>query len=189
MVAIKETLRLDWFQPGKHFKQVDISVHTALYDARASTSAVELAQVALKLPPGATIQSVYAGLGRIVGAELGPNKQSQFFAAQTTDGTTTITADLKAFFGQYLDNHSTAPKPGELYNFTGSVTLDAPDGTFTQLADPQRQDPPFVFGDYDCKVSTQNGDPYLDIPSTTPHTTVTLRFSAKVKLTQAMLTP
>ncbi len=189
VASIEETLRLDWYQPSQHFESVDVSINTALFDARAAASEGTRAQVTLTIPQGAKIKEVDAGLGRIAGAQLGPNRQSDFFASQTDGNTITISADLKPFFKQYLDNHSTAPKPGELYSFNGSVTLEAPAGIFAQTPAADRQDPPYTPGSYDGKVSTRNGDPYLDIPEVTPHTTITLSFVAKVKLTKEMLAP
>ncbi len=90
---------------------------------------------------------------------------------------------MREFFARWMKNYTTPYKAGDEYPVEMSFVLDA---AFSTKPSNQK-DPPYVPKTYAGRMDHTSGNPYINVPSTTPESNIRASAPKKLVLTADML--
>lgn len=185
-----ESVALRWFRPGEWRDALGASLDLARFSL-GETPVGKDVSVALEFAfdPAFTVARFYIAFGNLLGLEFSADGKTEATEAEARvvgAGRARLEFRMRDFFAKWNGNYSRPYRAGDAYAVSGSITLAPPPGFF-ESRPSARRDSPYAPRKYAGEVSHEDGNPFLDVPSTAPVEEVACTFSRQVKVTAAML--
>jgi hypothetical protein len=181
-----DTLTFHWFHPGKSFEQLAIRQDVGSWAFRQTGRKAGDVILELAFDPALKPISAYVGFGRLLGHTFEGPKMGSYHECSIVvprPGLGQISLHMHEFFARWMKNYTTPYTVGNEYPVEVSFIFDA--AFPTKPSD--RKEAPFVPKSYDGRVDHVNGNPFLDVPSTTPESSIRASALKKLTLTADML--
>ena len=187
------TIFLSWYRPDTWVKELFINIDIAPFSCQVhSPMENSFIQCDLFFHPDWEEKKVWVCFERLFALTSTPKEHPAGLSAKEAEivrkekGIMTVFLNMPGFFQRWNKNYSHPWEEGDTYPVSITLTLAPPLSVFREIPS-NREDPPFVPGNYNGKVDSSEGDPYLFVPSTDPLKEMVIDVDINVPVTDIMV--